>query len=278
MKTLSSDPSRRYGCIIRVMNALLAVVLTILSFQYIEPKNCYRTCGESLEGKPCSTGGCPIGKQKAGWPLPAFIDAPGGGSPTGGWGLLGPEDIPSFLPLILDVLFYSVLLWLTFSIVQLVRRQAVPLRLILTSLPLNIFIAISLWFFYMIFGHSLPIGRGHSVQVYIDTPTDRGAGLAFFPIVSIPVDELIQNYGNPDDVWLTSEGSTEKPMIRIVLHWDSIGMLAKLPEVADETYVVKEWTHVEMIIFPYEEPVIALDGKPVGEKNISWTGYGNYQP
>ena len=32
MKTLSTYPSDRYGCAIVVMNALLTVVLTILSF------------------------------------------------------------------------------------------------------------------------------------------------------------------------------------------------------------------------------------------------------
>jgi hypothetical protein len=203
---------------------------------------------------------------------------PGGGSPTSGWGLLGPEDLPSFMPMILDVLFYSSLLWLALGIVQLARRQAVPLRLAMTTMPLNVFLAVSLWIFYLLFGYSAPIGRGHSVQVYIDTPTDRYAGLAFSPIVSIPLEELIINYGDPDDVWLTFEDSAEKSATDIVLHWASIGMFVKLAEMENKTYPVKKTTKVKLIIFPYEEPVIAFDGKPLGEKKIPWSGYGDYQP
>lgn len=277
MKTLSSIPLGRQGCIIGILNALLAIGLTVLSFQYIQPKNCYRLCGES-EGMSCPTGSCHFGEQKAGWPLPAFIDSPGGGSPTSGWGMIGPEDIPSFTPLILDVLFYSGLLWLAFTIVQLARRQVVPLRLIMTMLPLNVFFAVSLWIFYMLFAYSAPIGRGHTTQVYIDTPTDRYAGLAFSPIVSIPLEELIENYGDPDEVWLTYEGSAQKPATRMVLYWDSIGMFAQLAERANKTYPLKKTTEVKLIIFPYEEPVIAFDGKPLGDKKMQWTGYGDYPP
>ena len=109
--------------------------------------------------------------------------------------------------------------------------------------------------------------------MYIDTPTDRDVGLAFSPIVSIPVEELFQNYGNPDEVWLTSEDSTT----RLVLHWNSIGMFVQLPEVTDRTYVVNNTTKLKTIIF-YEEPVIAFDGKSLGEKSTAWRGYGAYQP
>jgi hypothetical protein len=275
MKPLSSFSLDRQGCIIGVLNALLAIGLTVISFRYIQPKDCYRAWAGS-EGVPYPAGACGFGGQKAGWPLPAFVDTPGGGSPTSGWGLLGPEDPPDFVPLLLDVLFYSLIVWLALYIIQFVRRRAVPLRLIITSLPLNFFLGIFLCIFYWSFGS--PIGRGHSVQVYVDTPTDRGAGSAFLPTVSIPLEELIENYGDPDEVWLTSEGSAQKPLTQVLLHWAPIGMFVQLAETASETYPIKKTTEVEMIIFPYEEPVIAFDGKPLGEKKIPWTGYGNYQP
>jgi len=275
MKPLSSFSLDRQGCIIGILNALLAIGLTVLSFRYVQPKDCYRAWGGS-EGIPYPAGACSFGKQKGGWPWPAFVDSPGGGSPTSGWGLLGPEDPPDFVPLLLDVLFYSLIVWLALYIIQFVRRRTVPLRLIITTLPLNFFLVIFLCIFFWSFGS--PIGRGRSVQVYLDTPTGRGAGLAFLPTVSIPLEELIENYGAPDDVWLTSEGSAEKPETRIMLHWASIGMFVQLAEMASETDPVKKTTEVGMIIFPYEEPVIALDGKPLGEKKIPWTGYGSYQP
>ena len=136
MKNLSLLSIDRRGCIIGVLNALLAIGLTILSFRYIQPADCFRLCGAS-DGTPCPPGACRFGEQKAGWPFPVFVDAPGGGSPTGGWGMIGPEDIPIPGPLILDVLFYSMLLWLTFYIIQRVRRQAFPLKFIMAMLPLN---------------------------------------------------------------------------------------------------------------------------------------------
>ena len=276
MKTLSTYPLDRYGCTIVVMNALLSVVLTILSFRYVEPKNCYRPCGQSLEGQPCPTGGCPVGAQKAGWPLPAIVDAPGGGSPTSGWGLIGPEDPPLFVPLFLDVLFYSLTLWLVIFIIQLIWKRTLPVKNLMLSLLLSIFLTVALWMSSWSFGS--PIYRSHYGQVYIDTPAGRSANMAFLPGVFIPIEELIEKYGNPSDVWITSEGSPEKPLTRIFLHWDSIGMFAELPEVRAETYTIKKTSRVDMILFPYEEPVIAIDEKPLGEKSIPWTGYGIYRP
>jgi hypothetical protein len=55
-------------------------------------------------------------------------------------------------------------------------------------------------------------------------------------------------------------------------------MFVQLAEARSETYPISRTTKVAMIIFPYEEPVIAFDGKPPGEKKIPWMGYGNYQP
>ena len=55
-------------------------------------------------------------------------------------------------------------------------------------------------------------------------------------------------------------------------------MFAELPEVRAETYTIKKTTRVDMVLFPNEEPVIAFDGEPLGDKNIPWTGYGIYRP
>jgi len=264
MKTLSVAPSR-YGPSMGVINVLLAVGLTVLSFRYIQPKDCYQLCGGS-EDHPCPAGTCGIGEQKAGWPFPAFIDAPGGGSPTSGWGLVGPEDPALFVPLVLDIGFYSLMGWLVMWFIQLIPRKVLLVKGLRTSLLLNVLFAMSLWIFSWIFG--VPIGRGHNEQVYVDTPTDRYAVSGFFPIVSIAVDEMIQTYGNPDEVWITSEGSMDTSSTRLVLHWSSIGIFVQLPEIADHIYFVKKTAKVKMIIFTYEEPIIAFDGKPIGEKKI----------
>ena len=279
MKNVSSSLLSHRYFIFGFLNALLALGLTVLSFRYVQPLDCYRFCGP-LDGMPCPTGACRFGEQQAGWPFPAFVDAPGGGSPTGGWGMIGPEDIPIPGPLFLDVLFYSTLIWIAFYIIQRVRRQALPLKSIGAMLPLNLVLAASLWLFYAIFGYYAPVGRGHGVGVYLDTATDTYTGTGFSPIVSISLEELIENYGDPESLWLLPGGTSNAPSTQMVLYWDSIGMFIELPEIENTTYIVKKTTRVEMIIFFNEEnegPVLAIARKPLGLQKIQWEGYGDYQ-
>jgi len=283
MKTTSFflPGSSRY--ILLVVNLLLAIGLTVLSFRYVQPKECYRFC----EAEPCPTGSCRFGEQKAGWPLPAFVDAPGGGSPTGGWGLLGPEDLPLGMPMILDVLFYSILVWLVVFIIGLSQGKWLDPRLILLALPLNALLAAFLWMFYFLFGFFAGfdiIGRGHGEPVYMASPTSTYPAMGFSPTVSIPLEELIDNYGDPDYLWLTSAGPTELTTTGMVLYWNSINLFVELPQVVNKTYAVHKGTSIEMIIFFVDDPDVtaqtltSVGGKSfIGEKT-AWTGYGNYEP
>ena len=262
-----------------IVNAFLAIGLTVISFQYIQPKNCYNFCDPSYV-IPCPKGSCYFGEQKAGWPFPAFVDAPGGGSPTGGWGLLGPEDPP--LPtMIADVLFYSILVWIALYIIQFFRHQALPLKLSLTSLPLNAFLGVALWVFYFIFTFTMGfqvIGRGYRDSVYVQISKDIGSAMTFEPTVSIPLDEVIEYYGDPDYVWFTSESTTEGTTSGLLLYWDSVKMFVELPQIADKTYAVHRKTDIERIIFYDDQDVIALAGHQLSEEKTTWRGYGTYQP
>lgn len=132
-----------------IVNALLAIGLALLSLTYVRPRDCSRLC-EPPEPLLCGT--CEIGEQKAGWPLPFFVDMPGGGSPVSGWGRLGPEDLPNPVTFILDVLFYSILLWPISYILQVVRGKKFPLGLIVLALPLTAILAAFLWLIYILFG------------------------------------------------------------------------------------------------------------------------------
>ncbi len=140
----------RIGCILGILNALLAIGLTFASLLYVRPKDCNRLCG-APEGTPCPIGACRFGEQRAGWPVAFVVDNPGGGSPTNGWGILGPEDPPLLVPLILDVLFYSLLLWAAWCIVQATRGQRLPLKTMAISLPLTAILAAFVWLFYFFF-------------------------------------------------------------------------------------------------------------------------------
>jgi hypothetical protein len=118
---------------------LLATGLTLLSRSFVRPVNCHSLCGEPA-GAVCPTGACRMYEQRAGLPLPFLVDAPGGGSPTNGWGILGEEDLPNPFTFLLDVGFYGVLIWLVRYIVRLMRGQA-TLQLLAIWLPCGLLLA-----------------------------------------------------------------------------------------------------------------------------------------
>jgi len=265
-----------------IVNAFLAIGLTVLSFLYVQPKNCYYFCDPSYI-IPCTKGSCYFGDQKAGWPLPVFVDMPGGGSPTDGWGVLGNEDLPDPIWMIADILFYSILVWIVLYAIQFFRHQAFSPKLFLVSVPISVFLGASLWFFYLIFIDNMGfqvIGRGHrgSVDVHISTDIDIHTAMTFTPRFSIPLDEVIDYYGDPDYLVFTSDSTPEVTATGLLLYWDSVHMFVELPQIADNTYPVHRKTDIEMIIYYDDQEVTVLAGQPISEEKTAWGGYGNYQP
>src|SRR5512142_3067100 len=135
-KALPKFPLGRIGCIFALMNLALALALTFTSLQHVTPPDCQRIC-DTPAGTACPSGACRIGEQRAGWPLPFVVDSPGGGSPTSGWAILGPEDPPLLPPFVADTLIYSIILWLISYAMQAARRRPLPFRLALISMPLT---------------------------------------------------------------------------------------------------------------------------------------------
>lgn len=86
------------------MIVLLATCITILSFAFVQPRDC----------RPPGT--CLIGEQRAGFPIPVLQDNNAGSSPTSGWGVLGPEDMPYPGAFVLDVIFWSAVLWFLWKV------------------------------------------------------------------------------------------------------------------------------------------------------------------
>lgn len=82
----------------------IAISLTVGSLNYIHPSECNRLCVK----EPCLAYECKFGEQGAGFPIPIVRDAEIG-SPTLGWGKLGPEDYMyvNFIAFFIDILFYS---------------------------------------------------------------------------------------------------------------------------------------------------------------------------
>jgi hypothetical protein len=147
MKTTLLFPHGVGRYILVVVNVLLTFGLTLLSFRYIQPKDCYRFC-DLEEGVSCPTGSCRIGEQKAGWPIPVFVDAPSPSSPLLISGVLGVDDYPHPLWLLLDVLFYSFLVWLAVFIIGRIQGRMLDPQLIWLSLPMNVILTVFLGIHY----------------------------------------------------------------------------------------------------------------------------------
>jgi hypothetical protein len=137
----------------KVVIPILAVVMTFASLLYIQPGNCQTMCIEP-EGAPCPTGACREGEQKAGFPLPVLQDQGTGGSPTSGWGVLGSEDLPNPLYFLLDVVFYGLLFWLAWQVIQVIRfrkKSAAFLKVLPAVLLVFAFLLIGLKEYGVIF-------------------------------------------------------------------------------------------------------------------------------
>lgn len=152
MKTTPLFSHGRGRYILTAMNLVLTIGLTVLSFRYVQPKDCYRFC-DVKEGVPCPAGSCRAREQKAGWPIPVFVDAPSRSSPLLISGILGVDDYPRLMPMLLDVLFYSFLAWLAVFIIGRIRGQMLDPKLILLALPLNAALAVFLWAWYFSTGY-----------------------------------------------------------------------------------------------------------------------------
>ena len=152
MKTTPLFPHGKGRYLLVVVNLLLTIVLTVLSFRYVRPKDCYRFC-DVEEGVACPAGSCRVGEQKAGWPIPVFVDAPSPSSPLLISGVLGIDDYPHPMPMLLDVLFYSFLVWLAAFIIALIQGQMLDSKLILLALPMDAALAVFLWMFYFSTGY-----------------------------------------------------------------------------------------------------------------------------
>jgi hypothetical protein len=151
MKTKPLFPHGRGRYVLVMVNLLLTTVLILLSFRYVQPKDCYRFC-DVEEGVPCPAGSCRVGEQKAGWPIPVFIDA-SSYSPLMPSGVLGVDDYPHPMWMLLDVLFYSFLVWLVVFIIGLIQGQMLDPKLILLALPMNVALAVFLWVRYFSTGY-----------------------------------------------------------------------------------------------------------------------------
>lgn len=114
---------------------VLAIALTLVSLGFVRPAKCQRFCDLPRQ-MHCPSGACRNGEQRAGLPFPVLVDDSGGGSPTTGWGVLDPEDVPNPVTFLFNVIFYSVLLTFVWPIIKKVQRREPQVERMEIVLPL----------------------------------------------------------------------------------------------------------------------------------------------
>ena len=115
-------------------------------------------------------------------------------------------------------------------------------------------------------------------NVQADAQTKIVNGIWFNPNTSISVEEIIEEYGDPDFVSLDLERTIEEPTIQMNLYWDSIRMLVALPETDGNIYVIKKVTKIKGVDFSDEKLYQASSEVEFGSFYRPWDGYGVYQP
>ena len=152
MKATPFSPPVQRGYLL-VLNLLLTIGLTVLSFRYVQPKDC--------------AGSCRVGEQKAGWPIPVFVDAPSPNSPLLPAGILGVDDYPDPGAVLLTVLFYSCLVWLVIFLIGLIQGQRLDPKLIRLSLLMNVLLAVVMWMHYFKTGYYVYIRKSRTESLWI---------------------------------------------------------------------------------------------------------------
>jgi len=124
----------------------------------------------------------------------------------------------------------------------------------------------------------IDITCGYRVVVQVDKATSIVNATGFYPSVPIPLEQIIEKYGEPDFVSLQSEGPEDAPTSRMSLFWDERKMMVEMPQIHSHTYELEETTTAEMVLFLDEAQYIDSSEISFGEYYKQWNGYGTYQP
>ena len=116
------------------------------------------------------------------------------------------------------------------------------------------------------------VGR---LNVQVDTQTQIVNAVWFHPNDSISLGEIIEKYGEPNDVTVDQEGAPGT--IHPRFYWNLIRMLVSLPETSGKTYDIEKITVVEGIDF-LDENLYRAPDKETDQYYKPWDGYGIYQP
>ncbi len=122
------------------------------------------------------------------------------------------------------------------------------------------------------------VGFFANVWVTVDLSTSLVHSIGYDPSIPISVADIVEKYGNPNYVWVYSEGIPEFPKLSLSIFWDSIKMEIDLPTIDDNekhTYSIEESTEIQWITF-YDDAVYSV--RTLEGDAQSWNGYSVYQP
>lgn len=119
---LPSIPSVKFRTLPTALTVVVSIGLAIVSLKYLY----FGYCPDICSPKPCQPKTCEYNEEAAGFPFPMIHDDRDAGSPLIGYGKIGSEDFMtlSFRALILNVMFYSLVLQAVWFIAQLIKRRS----------------------------------------------------------------------------------------------------------------------------------------------------------
>lgn len=115
---------------------------------------------------------------------------------------------------------------------------------------------------------------GNRLNVQVTMETSLVSAIWFDPSVPISLGDIIEKYGEPNYVTVDQEATRQ---LHLRLYWNSIRMLAVVPEIFGETSDVRNTTEVEEISFS-DQNLYRISDKEANPYYQPWNGYGMYQP
>lgn len=115
-------------------------------------------------------------------------------------------------------------------------------------------------------GSAVYIGT-HSSVLIVD-------GVGFAPSVPVSVGDVIEKYGNPDNIQIFPGDVPDVVKATALLFWDSLNMRVHLPEIDGSNYVIDNSTKIQWITYFDKTQYTDIRNNKFSQK---WKGYTSYQ-
>lgn len=103
---------------------------------------------------------------------------------------------------------------------------------------------------------------------------DIVSGIGFGVTQEIPIENVIEKYGNPNSVLVTTVSFPEEnPRTAMMLYYDTLNMTIDLPEQESDNYDLRKNILIENVGYSDDHSY-----KLIKAYSTSWSGFGYYEP